>query len=140
MNVIWAIELPRRRSDLGAPPPQVADAPAHHEVDVFAAAGVGEIAVGGVTDDDVLGFALAAEVLFVELAEVHAGLLSHAGSVILVMDSWSLLPRSSFLRCIESSAIRYRHLCCRGTFQNLRHSCLAEPKKPGECCPVLEFS
>ena len=79
MNVIGAIELPRRRADLGVPPAQVADAPAHHEVDVFAAAGVGEIAVGGVADDDVLGFALAAEVLFVELAEVHAGLLSHAG-------------------------------------------------------------
>ena len=33
----------------------------------------------GVADDDVLGFALAAEVLFVELGEIHAGLLSHAG-------------------------------------------------------------
>ena len=78
MNVIGAIELPRRRADLGVAPPQVADAPAHHEVNVFAASCIGEIAVGGVTDEDVLGFALAAEVLLVELAEVHAGLLSHA--------------------------------------------------------------
>src|SRR5215204_5114621 len=75
MNVFGAVELPRRRADLAVPPAQVADAPAHHEVDVLAAAGVGEIAVGGVADDDVLGFALAAEALSVALAEVHAGLL-----------------------------------------------------------------
>src|SRR5690242_1245391 len=70
MNVIGAIELPSRRADLGAAPAQVADAPAHHEVDVFAAAGVGQIAVGRAADDDILGLALAAEVLFVELTEV----------------------------------------------------------------------
>jgi hypothetical protein len=39
MNVIGAVELPRRRADLGVAPAQVADAPAHHEVDVFAPAG-----------------------------------------------------------------------------------------------------
>src|SRR5690242_19520461 len=75
MNVIRAVELSRRRANLGVPPPQVADAPAHHEVDVLAAAGVGEIAVSGVADNDVLGFTLAAEVLLVELAKVPAGLL-----------------------------------------------------------------
>jgi hypothetical protein len=58
--------------------PQVADAPAHHEVDVFAPTRVGETAVSGVADDDVLRLALAAEVLLVELAEIHAGVLSHA--------------------------------------------------------------
>src|SRR4051794_8242164 len=79
MNVIGAVELPRRRADLRVSPAQVTDAPAHHEVDVFAAAGVGEIAVSGVADDDVLGFALAAEVLFVQLAEVHVGLLWNTG-------------------------------------------------------------
>ena len=73
MNVIGAVELPRRRANLGVSPAQVADAPAHHEVDVFATAGVGEIAVSGVADDHVLRFALAAEVLFVELAEIHVG-------------------------------------------------------------------
>jgi hypothetical protein len=81
MNVLGAIELPRRRPNLGVAPAQVADAPAHHEVDVLAAAGIGEIAVSGVADDDVVGFALAAEVLLVELAEVHAGRLSHAGEI-----------------------------------------------------------
>src|SRR5436190_23271403 len=73
MNVIGAVELLRRRADLGVPPAEVSDAPAHHEVDVLAAAGVGEVAVGGVADHHVLGFALAAEVLLVELAEVHRG-------------------------------------------------------------------
>src|SRR4051794_12955363 len=81
MNIIGAIELPRRRADLGVPPAQVADAPAHHEVNVLAAPGVGQIAVSRVADDDVLGFALAAEVLFVELAEVHVG-SSHIGGKI----------------------------------------------------------
>jgi hypothetical protein len=76
-----AVKLLRRHADLGIPPAQVADAPAHHEVDVFAASGVGKVALGGVADDDVIGFALAAEVLFVALAEVHVGLLSPAGSV-----------------------------------------------------------
>jgi diketogulonate reductase-like aldo/keto reductase len=35
--------------------------------------------VSGVADDEVFGFALAAEALFVELTQVHARLLSHAG-------------------------------------------------------------
>src|SRR4051794_26982172 len=78
MNIIGAIELLRRRANLGVPPAQVADAPAHHEIDVLAAARVGEKAIGGVADDDVLGFALAAEVLLVELAEVHLEFLSRA--------------------------------------------------------------
>src|SRR6187397_1818224 len=63
MNVIGTVELPRCRADLGVPPAQVADAPAHHEVDVLAAAGVGEMAVGRAADDDVLRVTLAAKIL-----------------------------------------------------------------------------
>jgi hypothetical protein len=40
-----------------------------------------------VADDDVFGFALAAEVLLVELAEVHVGLLSDAGTKIRAQHS-----------------------------------------------------
>src|SRR5688500_12478358 len=81
--------------DLPAPVGLVraAGAPAHHEVDVLAAAGVGEIAVGGVADDDVLRLALAAEVLFVELAEVHVGLLPSAGEVRLARAAHRISPR-----------------------------------------------
>src|SRR6185503_18530284 len=57
VNVLGAVELPRRCADLAVPPAQVADAPAHHEVDVFAAAGVSEVAVRGGADDDVLWLA-----------------------------------------------------------------------------------
>ena len=53
MNVIRTIELRRRRANFCIPPAQVADAPARHEVDVFAAARVGEIAVSGATDDNI---------------------------------------------------------------------------------------
>src|SRR5689334_16745672 len=80
MNVIGAVEFPCRPADLGVPPAEVADAPAHHEVDVFAATGVSESAVRGAADDDVLRFALTAEVLLVELADVHRGLLSRGRS------------------------------------------------------------
>src|SRR6186713_34712 len=86
MNVVWAIELPRRGADLRVPPAQVADTPPHHEVDVFTAAGVSENAFGGVTDDDVLGFALAAKMLFVELAQVHTGLLTCVDDSILAVE------------------------------------------------------
>jgi hypothetical protein len=73
MDVIRTIELPHRRENLSVSPAQVPDTPAHHEIDVLAAAGVDEMAVGGVADDDVPGFAVASEVLPVEFAKVHWG-------------------------------------------------------------------
>src|SRR5687768_16573900 len=74
MNVIVTVELRRRRTNFGVPPAEVADTPARHEVDIFTSAGVGEITVSAVADNYVLCFALAAEVLFIQLPEVHVGL------------------------------------------------------------------